>query len=483
MSLFNSSNNNDSDDGKGDTTAGGSSLLMSAIFGAGNGGGKQQREDEETERDSRRSGIFDDDNAAGKKRERRREDNTEEYAPSRNSGDHVNEKDSTNKKQRVAMDGDGVDDVSIDRLLERRRQNASSKCVDGIVVPAPVPGRQRQGLPFDVQVQEIVDGFLESGVCVLRGAIRNRALLDETSAAADEILDVIRRTQPNIEWDTDDDRGRYREVAVRCKGRIDTRYKTASHPFDHDDVIRNAALLPVVQRLLGGTASVGDQRPSTTPKLVYAGLIYNFPKSDDQPWHQDGEPLFPELLAAPCTDDDRDGDDDSLVTPILPPYALNVFIPLTDDDAAIEAGPTEFVLGSHLLPEGVVMRMIEEHEHEQPNGSANDKEGSDTGDRDDGDEYVDGATGVIVSPVLQQGDVLVYDYRICHRGTTNVTHKVKRPVTTGETGRNSAGTAATTSSTDRGRVRRILYLMYARPWFKEHLNFGDKSLFSTDDDG
>jgi ectoine hydroxylase-related dioxygenase (phytanoyl-CoA dioxygenase family) len=55
----------------------------------------------------------------------------------------------------------------------------------------------------------------------------------------------------------------------------------------------------------------------------------------------------------------------------------------------------------------------------------------------------------IVSPRLNQGDALLYDYRVCHRGTSNLTQ----------------GT------------RRILYLMYARPWFKEHLNFGTKRLF------
>jgi hypothetical protein len=58
-------------------------------------------------------------------------------------------------------------------------------------------------------------------------------------------------------------------------------------------------LTSTINSLLGGTAA-----------LTYAGLIYSFPGSQDQDFHQDGVPLFPE--------EDID----------LPPYALNVFIPL-----------------------------------------------------------------------------------------------------------------------------------------------------------
>ena len=62
---------------------------------------------------------------------------------------------------------------------------------------------------------------------------------------------------------------------------------------------------------------------------MYAGLIFSFPQSAHQPWHQDGEALFEEM------DDGRD----------LPPYALNVFVPL--DGVTEELGPTEFWLESH----------------------------------------------------------------------------------------------------------------------------------------
>jgi ectoine hydroxylase-related dioxygenase (phytanoyl-CoA dioxygenase family) len=58
----------------------------------------------------------------------------------------------------------------------------------------------------------------------------------------------------------------------------------------------------------------------------------------------------------------------------------------------------------------------------------------------------------VVAPTLNKGDILIYDYRTCHRGTANVSTTVVRP---------------------------MLYLMYARPWFAEHVNFGSESLFPS----
>jgi ectoine hydroxylase-related dioxygenase (phytanoyl-CoA dioxygenase family) len=155
------------------------------------------------------------------------------------------------------------------------------------------------------------------------------------------------------------------------------------------------------------------------PLLVYVGLILSFPGSEDQPWHQDGMPLFSE--------DDFDSSD-------LPPYALNIFLPLTDQDMSVEVGPTEFIPGSHIMTEQQAMSIVEGSEQTGPL--------------------------TVVSPVVRSGDALIYDYRVCHRGTSNLTHVC-----------------------DQGKVRKILYLMYARPWFKEHLNFGTENLFDQHDGG
>ena len=60
----------------------------------------------------------------------------------------------------------------------------------------------------------------------------------------------------------------------------------------------------------------------------------------------------------------------------------------------------------------------------------------------------------VFSPELSVGDVLVYDQRTVHRGVPNRT-TTERP---------------------------ILYLLFARPWFREHINFGETSLFDRNRD-
>jgi hypothetical protein len=194
---------------------------------------------------------------------------------------------------------------------------------------------------------------------------------------------------------------RYQEVSSRCLGRLDIRYGMDQPPFTNKSIVTNKYLLPMIQSLLGRTA-----------KLVYAGLILSFPESSDQPWHQDGAALF----------DDNDGFSSETH---LPPYALNVFVPL--DKITEEIGPTEFHVGSHFT--SAAKKIMQSFSSD---GKSN--------------NISEGAIG----PLLDRGDVLIYDYRICHRGTRNLSENKTRP---------------------------MLYLMYARPWFHEHLNFGETKLF------
>jgi ectoine hydroxylase-related dioxygenase (phytanoyl-CoA dioxygenase family) len=58
----------------------------------------------------------------------------------------------------------------------------------------------------------------------------------------------------------------------------------------------------------------------------------------------------------------------------------------------------------------------------------------------------------VVAPALRKGDALIYDHRACHRGTRNLSMGTTRP---------------------------MLHLLYTRPWFKEHINFGTERLFPS----
>lgn len=211
---------------------------------------------------------------------------------------------------------------------------------------------------------------------------------------------------------------RFQEVASRCLGRLDIRYGMNEPPFSNlhpptsttaqtkKNSLFHSLLWPLIQDLLGKDA-----------ELVYIGLIPSFPNSEDQPWHQDGCTLFPE--APPELGDS------------LPPYALNVFLPLLD--ITEELGPTEFWLASHCTNEARDTFL-------SSNGGAATTVNDDMIDKNKN----------IVAPLIQTGDALIYDYRVCHRGTSNLSTNITRP---------------------------MLYLMYARPWFKEHLNFGTEQLF------
>ena len=236
---------------------------------------------------------------------------------------------------------------------------------------------------------------------------------------------------------------------------------SAAHCTRTNHIWETSPLLnSVVQHALRGAAA------DDPPRLVYAGWIFSFPGAPDQPWHQDGTPLFPTSSSSQS------------INQQLPPYALNVFVPLQDADGALASGPTEFVVGSHRMDEATAMRAVERHNiNNQRKEAATAVVGCDDDDDDDDD------LPPIVSPVLQRGDVLIYDYRICHRGTANLTaaHWMETNSSSSSIAYNSISSNHNSANDDNdpnggGRVRTILYLMYARPWFREHLNFGTERL-------
>ena len=78
--------------------------------------------------------------------------------------------------------------------------------------------------------------------------------------------------------------------------------------------LSNAKWLPLIKKILGQDAC-----------LRHAGVIMAMPNAVAQKWHSDGDHI----------------DDDV----VLPPHALNVFVPLVPCD--VSNGGTEFVPGTH----------------------------------------------------------------------------------------------------------------------------------------
>eukprot|EP00986_Skeletonema_menzelii_P004744 scaffold1658_cov160-Skeletonema_menzelii.AAC.4 len=269
------------------------------------------------------------------------------------------------------------------------------------------------------------------GVVILRNALSEQDVTTITAIADDTQRHIcnalVAKKIPYNSSVADEETFVYKELAVRCKGRMDVRY-------DYDENVTTAATtyLPSSLIELVESCAASILHGAEPPSLVYSGWIFSHPGSADQPWHTDGSPLF-----------GNNGINES-----LPSYAINIFVGLHDADELLVLGPTEFVVGSHQMNPEVVM-----------------------------DTMIDTA----VPAVIGKGDLLLYDYRVCHRGTANlssVLSDLPPPPSQSSTASGAVDkNVGETSGSGKGVVRKVLYQMYARPWFKEHLNFGEKSLF------
>jgi len=351
------------------------------------------------------------------------------------------------------------------------------------------------------RAKETADAVRDHGLCVIRNVIDTtdndgdnnddnnnhnlHPLRNVVLPAAKSLQNHLNKalTTRNIHHSTET--FRFREAASRCKGRTDV-------VLDNDiigrEILRNPKLYPVIQNLLGGGGGDDDDdsdndNEDDDVKLVYAGLIFSYPGSCDQPWHQDGMPLFPELP----------GDQSAMLQASFPPYALNVFLPLEDDDGSVERGPTEFLPGSHKWTSGLDERLRLATEPTSDGGDKKiDSDSETNGDSDKNDDCSD--EDAIVAPVLKQGDALIYDYRVCHRGTANLFGKLEALKNCSTTDTNGSTASKKSKKKKKPRnddndddiagTRRILYLMYARPWFTDHVNFdytkSAESLFNSD---
>jgi ectoine hydroxylase-related dioxygenase (phytanoyl-CoA dioxygenase family) len=330
--------------------------------------------------------------------------------------------------------------LSPEQTLHHRRIQSQSSILDQLTISTK---DYRHGTTDDEMYADVRSLMKHHGLVILRDAFSHHDV--------ETIINIANNTQNHI-CNALDLKGVlynsavantetfvYKEVAVRCKGRMDVRYDDEGNDYDNTTQEQKLpASLSLIEKL-----ATSILHGAESPKLVYSGFIFSFPASTDQPWHTDGTPLF-----------------GTGITESLPSYAINIFVGLHDANELLVLGPTEFVVGSHHMDPGLVM-----------------------------DTMSDKAT---FPAVIGKGDILLYDYRICHRGTCNLSSSLA--VATTNTRYPPAGEAYTSTTLEKneeqrreketsraeGIVRQVLYQMYARPWFKEHLNFGQKSLFDTD---
>ena len=185
----------------------------------------------------------------------------------------------------------------------------------------------------------------------------------------------------------------FAEGVQRAKGRYDILYGfDGNEEFMEVDATLHAVLSQIFQ---------------SKRLLLFNGLLHSEPGSNEQLWHADGEHLFPGTSHSD-----------------LPVHSLNVFVPLVD--ITEDNGGTEFFLGSHRLTGESENIVWQDSAHKERIG----------------------CTGDPIAFTCRAGSVIIFDYRILHRGLAN-TSRAARPV---------------------------LYFTYARAWFRDMHNFPARSL-------
>jgi Phytanoyl-CoA dioxygenase (PhyH) len=185
-------------------------------------------------------------------------------------------------------------------------------------------------------------------------------------------------------------------------------------------------------------------------KIMNLSIVVSTPGSTDQKWHADGGHVN--------------------LHRHLPCHCCNVFIPLTD--VTDLDGPTELRPGTHYMTRQLTTMML-----------------------------LAKARRTLVSPVtpnLYVGDVLIFDYRILHRGRANRRRRNEPPssICVPSSSLPSSRTTATTTITEQDhhpectttttttnmmttRNRVILVVTVAVPWFHDIVNFPKRSLYDT----
>lgn len=153
----------------------------------------------------------------------------------------------------------------------------------------------------------------------------------------------------------------------------------------------------IVPRMLG-------EESLSALTLCHVSLVVASPSATDQGWHADGG--------------------HTNIQKHMPCHCLNIFLPLVD--VSMENGPTELRPASHYITRNLAPMMLAARARKTLRSP--------------------------VTPTLNRGDTLIFDYRILHRGRANHSLTADRP---------------------------ILVLTYAKSWYKDICNFPSNSLYDS----
>jgi hypothetical protein len=146
-----------------------------------------------------------------------------------------------------------------------------------------------------------------------------------------------------------------------------------------------------------------EERSWESLSVCNLSFVVSTPGSKEQAWHADGGHVS--------------------LREHLPCHVFNIFVPLRN--VSLQMGPTEFRPGSHIYTRNLAPMMLAAKARKKLRAPA--------------------------APLLNRGDILVFDYRVLHRGLANRS----------------------------GCNRSFLVLTVSKPWFKDILNFPARSMHST----
>lgn len=196
-------------------------------------------------------------------------------------------------------------------------------------------------------VQEAAELFLEHGSLLVKRAFS----LDYVGELYRAFVDTYRAYFEDREFpDALNVGGKRTQITVAIEG-----------PFNSPQLYANPFILPLLEVVLGDQLILGS-----------SGAVVSLPGAPHQHAHRDHPNIY-ELPESEATD--------AWVDMLLPPYALNLVVPLVPLNSI--NGTTRVWLGSHLVPKSRTLQMP------------------------------------IADPIVDLGDGLLFDYRLLHGGTAN----------------------------------------------------------------
>eukprot|EP00937_MAST-01D_sp_MAST-1D-sp2_P006759 g6759.t1 len=216
-------------------------------------------------------------------------------------------------------------------------------------------------------------------------------------------------------------------AAMHKLGKISSQGRYLAHlpfepPFDDPGLLDNAAVGPVLDRLLGGGVT-GD---SVQYSVDVLSSVTSLPRTGAQHWHADAGFLYEKDGRGYFDEEDGSGR-------TLPAFGAITFWPLVDTPPS--RGPAEFLAGSHIA-------CAQEHKESLTHEEVGvDEETGRTTARTGGVDVCPGVVHLLSD--APAGSCVMFDMRTMHRGGANL-DPVSRP---------------------------MLYITFSAPWWTDAVNF------------